>query len=113
LRLAPTLSLDSTGRRASVGVSAPGPAHCAIPSVRPLLTVEVDSADGKRLVKRSQRLQPFTELAVDGSFSGSIPVAALPLCRAKQPLRYAVHVMGLSTSGQGPLLYANGRCYLG
>ena len=113
LKLAPTISLDSTGRRAQVGVSAPGPAHCAIPSLRPLLTVEVDAADGKHLVRRRRRLLPFTEFAVNGSFSASIPVAALPLCRAEQPLRYVVHVMGLSTSGQGPLLYANGRCYLG
>jgi hypothetical protein len=113
LRLAPTLALDSTGTRAEVGVSAPGPARCAIPSLRPLLTVEVDSAGGKRIVRRSRHLPAFTERAVDGSFTGSIPVAALPLCRAAQPLHYVVRIMGLSASGDGSLLYLNGRCYLG
>jgi hypothetical protein len=113
LHLAPTVGLDPTGKVAQVGFTAPGPAHCGTFGTTRTMQIEVASADGKQLVKRSRPAGPLPGSEVVTAFAGRVSVPALKLCKARQPLRFTVTVVGLTASGNSRMHFAEGRCFLG
>src|SRR3954469_11386425 len=113
LKLAATVGLDDAGKVARVGLTAPGPADCLALGKRQRLGIQVTSADGKLLLKRSVRGGPVPGTEVFNSFGTTVTAPALKLCKAKQPLHFSVSAIGLTAAGDSPLHYAGGRCFLG
>jgi hypothetical protein len=108
IALAPTIAIH--GRLAHVGLLSRF-GNCVVSTRQPkLVRVVVVDANGAVVLDRSGHNGPAPGTTINTQVEFSVPFPAALLCAARQPLRFGVTALGVSTAGEQTVRLEHGHC---